>query len=54
MKEKEMVIIAGFIARALNHVGDEAVLKSVADDVVELCKGFPVYPHRLNKPVQAV
>ncbi|MEK7783722.1 MAG: serine hydroxymethyltransferase [Candidatus Binatota bacterium] len=47
MKEKEMVTIAEFISRALNHVGDDGVLKSVAADVHELCKKFPVYPHRL-------
>lgn len=46
MKEKEMVNIADLISRALNHLGDEAVLKSVADDVVELCRRFPVYPNR--------
>jgi len=49
MKEKEMVTIADFISRALNHVGNDAVLKSIADDVRELCKKFPVYPHRLKK-----
>jgi glycine hydroxymethyltransferase len=46
MKEKEMAIIAEFISRALNHVGNEQVLKSVADDVRALCRKFPVYPHR--------
>jgi len=54
MKENEMTTIAEFISRALNNVGDERVLKSVADDVRELGKNFPVYPHRLKKPVQAV
>lgn len=49
MKEKEMELIADFIARALNHVGNEAVLKSVADDVHDFCQKFPVYPHRLQK-----
>jgi len=49
MKEKEMAIIADFIWRAINDVGNEAVVKSVADDVRELCKKFPVYPHRLRK-----
>jgi glycine hydroxymethyltransferase len=49
MKEKEMAIIADFIWRALNDVENELVLKSVADDVRELCKKFPVYPHRLGK-----
>jgi len=49
MKEKEMTLIADFIARALNHVSDEAELRAVADDVGTLCKKFPVYPHRLAK-----
>ena len=46
MKEKEMVSIADFIWRALNNVGNDEILKSIADDVRELCKKFPVYPHR--------
>ncbi|MGH7773552.1 MAG: serine hydroxymethyltransferase [Candidatus Binatia bacterium] len=49
MKEKEMTTIAEFISRALNHVGNDGILKSIADDVRELCKRFPVYPHRLRK-----
>jgi glycine hydroxymethyltransferase len=49
MTEKEMEQIGEFIARALHHVGDEAVLCSVADEVGALCKKFPVYPHRLGK-----
>ena len=49
MKEKEMVTIAGFIWRALNHVGDEKVLESIAGDVRVLCGKFPVYPHRLKR-----
>lgn len=49
MKEGEMAMIAGFMSRALNHVGDERVLRSIADDVREFCKKFPVYPHRLHK-----
>lgn len=54
MKEKEMVVIAELIARALNHVGNDSVIRSVADDVRELCKKFPVYPHRLRKQVRVV
>ncbi len=46
MKENEMELIADFIVRALNHVGDEAVLRKVADEVRQLCQKFPVYPHR--------
>jgi len=49
MKETEMTVIAGLIARALSSVSDEAKLRAVADDVGELCKKFPVYPHRLGE-----
>jgi glycine hydroxymethyltransferase len=49
MKEPEMAIIADLIARALNHVGEESVLGSIADDVRELCTRFPVYPHRVRR-----
>ena len=48
MKEQEMARIADLIARALGSVSDEAKLRAVADDVGELCKKFPVYPHRLR------
>ncbi len=49
MKEKEMETIAGFIARVLNNVGNESVLKSVGDEVRELCKKFPIYPNRIQR-----
>jgi glycine hydroxymethyltransferase len=49
MKEHEMTVIAEFISRALKHVGDDAVLRGVAGEVGELCKKFPVYPHRLER-----
>ncbi len=49
MKESEMASIAGFISRALNHVGDEKVLQSIGEEVRELCRKFPVYPHRLKQ-----
>ncbi len=49
MKEKEMASIAEFILRALDHVGDDGALKSIADDVRELCKKFPIYPDRMSK-----
>ena len=47
MQENEMYAIADFISRALSHVSDDAVLRRIAGDVAELCKKFPVYPHRL-------
>ncbi len=49
LKEAEMAIIADLIARALGHVNDEAALRAVAAEVGELCRKFPVYPHRLGK-----
>ena len=42
MREPEMGAIADLIARALQAVGDDAKLASVADDVVSLCKKFPL------------
>ena len=49
MKENEMELIADFIVRALSNVGDEAVLRKVADEVRQLCEKFPVYPHRRSR-----
>ena len=49
MKETEMDAIGDFIATALNRVNDEAALRSIADQVGELCKKFPVYPYRMGK-----
>jgi glycine/serine hydroxymethyltransferase len=48
MKEKEMEQIGDFIVRALNHVADEQALQTVAGNVGELCRKFPVYPERLS------
>jgi glycine hydroxymethyltransferase len=42
MKEPEMDVIAEFISRALQAVGNEVALTSVADDVVSLCRKFPI------------
>jgi len=49
MQENEMTAIADFISRALSHVNDDSVLSAIGDEVRELCKKFPVYPHRLAK-----
>jgi glycine hydroxymethyltransferase len=49
MKQEEMGQIGEFIVRALQHVGDEQALQSIAGEVGELCKKFPVYPHRLPR-----
>jgi glycine hydroxymethyltransferase len=46
MREAEMVHVAAFIARALQHVGDAAALKAIGDDVASLCRRFPIYGGR--------
>jgi len=46
MGEVEMTQIAGLIARGLAAIGDESALAAVAREVVELCRGFPLYPSR--------
>jgi glycine hydroxymethyltransferase len=48
MKEKEMEQIGDFIVRVLNHVADEETLRTIAQEVGELCRKFPVYPRRLT------
>jgi len=42
MKEPEMAVIADFIARALQRIGDEKGLKAIGDEVADLCKRFPL------------
>ena len=42
MAEAEMATIAELIGRALEHVGDAKALASVRDDVISLCKKFPI------------
>ncbi len=42
MREPEMRVIADFIARALQRVGDAKGLASIADDVIALCRKFPI------------
>jgi glycine hydroxymethyltransferase len=49
IKEPEAELIGDFIARALHAVADDSALKAVAAEVGELCRKFPVYPHRLGK-----
>jgi glycine hydroxymethyltransferase len=42
MKEPEMRAIAGLIAAALERVGDARGLASIRDDVIALCRRFPI------------
>jgi glycine hydroxymethyltransferase len=46
MRETEMAVIADFIARALARVGDDTALKTIGDEVADLCRRFPIYPAR--------
>jgi glycine/serine hydroxymethyltransferase len=45
MREPEMKLIAGFIARALRGRNDDAKVAGVRAEVAELCARFPAYPH---------
>jgi glycine hydroxymethyltransferase len=45
MKESEMKVIAKCIARVIDHHEDHAVLKKTREEIVEMCKGFPLYPN---------
>ena len=49
MKENEMELIGDLIVRALDNVGNERALRSVADEVGQLCRKFPVYPYRRSR-----
>jgi glycine hydroxymethyltransferase len=46
MTEKEMPLIAKFIAEALRHRDDPSAVGRVRAQVADLCAKFPVYPHR--------
>ena len=47
LRESEMEQVAGFIAEALAHVGDEAKLAAIKGSVNTLMRRFPLYAHRL-------
>jgi glycine hydroxymethyltransferase len=42
MQEPEMAVIADCIFRALQAVGNEGALQSIRDDVIALCRKFPI------------
>jgi len=46
MKELEMAVIAELLQRGLQHVGDDAALARLGDEVRDLCGRFPIYPER--------
>ena len=43
MKETEMLQIADFITKAIKNHQDENYLTNLKNDVIELCKKFPIY-----------
>ncbi len=43
MKESQMKLIAGLIARVLKNIEDEKVIAEVKEQVDELCRQFPLY-----------
>jgi len=43
MKETEMPVIAGLIARTLRHRDDPSAVAAVRAEVAALCARFPVY-----------
>ena len=49
MKEAEMTQIGRWIAEALLHRTDAAVLSNVRKQVLELCEAFPLYADRRAK-----
>jgi len=42
-KETEAKLLGGWIADVLDHVNDESVIARVKQDVLKICKQFPVY-----------
>jgi len=44
MKEPEMRVIAGWIAQALEHRTDDAKLRNIRGQVLEMAEKFPLYP----------
>ena len=43
-KESEMKVIAKGIATVIENINDDAKIKKVRADILELCKQFPLYP----------
>jgi glycine hydroxymethyltransferase len=48
MREPEMEVIADLIRRGLEHVGDDAALARLGDEVRELCARFPIRLRRAD------
>ena len=44
MKESEMKFIGDCIAKVIDDYNDKAVIERVKNDILGLCKEFPLYP----------
>jgi len=40
---EEMRLVAGWIARVLDHPGDASATRAVEDEILQLCAGFPLF-----------
>jgi glycine hydroxymethyltransferase len=50
MKEPEMEQIANLIDKVISNLGDEGVYSQVKQKVVEICRRFPLYEKRIERP----
>nr|WP_298038357.1 serine hydroxymethyltransferase [uncultured Desulfuromonas sp.] len=48
LKELEMALVAEWIDRALENVGNDAALAEIRQEIRQLCERFPLYAHRLR------
>ena len=48
MKEKEMRLIASYIADVISNINDDSKIKAVAEKVKNLCAQFPLYAQRIK------
>ena len=42
MGPEEMMAIAGWIVKVISHIGDQNVQKQVSEEVLQMCRRFPV------------
>jgi glycine hydroxymethyltransferase len=49
MKEKEMRLIASYIADVISDINNENKIQAVAGKVKALCAQFPLYQQRIKK-----
>jgi len=43
-KESEMKVVGECIAKVIDNLNDESAIEKVKQDILELCKNFPLYP----------